>query len=87
LPYIILALVFRKDAEIQIGLSDEWVGKRHFAIMIGWMAALLSSVMLFGSIIAQQALGEAAPFIFYLSIVILEVQRGFWCSGGAQAAR
>lgn len=40
LVYIILAVVLRKTATINIGLSEEWFARRRRAIAMGWLLAL-----------------------------------------------
>lgn len=40
LIYVILALILRKTATIQIGLSDAWFRKRRRAIGLGWLLFL-----------------------------------------------
>jgi hypothetical protein len=50
--YVILALVLRKTAVIEIGLSEEWFARRRRAIAIGW----LSVVSGIGAMIAGIAL-------------------------------
>lgn len=46
-PYIIVALLTRKQATIEIGLSEEWFEKRRRATLFGWGAVVFSIVLLF----------------------------------------
>ena len=73
LLYVILALVLRKDAEIRIGLSEEWVRKRRLAITVGWILAVGSIAMIFCSGIAENVFGDAVGFIILLSIILFFV--------------
>ena len=70
LIYVILALVLRKHAEVRIGLSDEWVSKRRFAIITGWGLSLGSIGLFVGSIMAERILGDAVPWCVVLSVVV-----------------
>lgn len=40
LIFVILAVILRKQATIEIGLSEEWFRKRRSAILVGWILAL-----------------------------------------------
>lgn len=42
LIYVILALVLRKTATIEVGLSKLWFSRRRWAIALGWLFALSS---------------------------------------------
>ena len=58
LIYVILALVLRKTATIQIGLSDVWFRKRRRAILIGWLLFLGGAA---GFVMGCVQLGDRSP--------------------------
>jgi uncharacterized membrane protein YhaH (DUF805 family) len=46
LIYVVLALVLRHRAVIEIGLSQEWFSRRRRAILIGWLTVLAGLAVL-----------------------------------------
>jgi hypothetical protein len=50
IPYIIVALILQKTAKIEIGLSEEWRGRRNRAMMIAWLIALAAIGMFVGGV-------------------------------------
>jgi hypothetical protein len=51
IPFVIVALIFTKRANIQIGLTDEWMARRKSWIMIGWGTGLLGLALFAGGIV------------------------------------
>ena len=45
--YVIVALIVRKSADIQVGLSPEGFRSRRWGIAIGWLSFLLGAVVFF----------------------------------------
>lgn len=69
LIYIIVALILRKTATIQMPLTDEWYARRRWRMLIAWSLAL-ACVVIFGVgvALANQNQFDAAPLLFLLSI-------------------
>jgi hypothetical protein len=80
LIYIIVALVIRKHAVIQIGLSKEWFGRRRRAIAVGWLLAVAGIAIVVGSscflddrLHPSLALGIPAGFFLFITGAIYGV--------------
>lgn len=72
LVYIIIALVVRKTATIQIGLSEEWYAKRRRATIIGWLLVLTGIGMLVAGIAMVGKKGDVGgPLILFGILVAL----------------
>lgn len=69
LIYIILAVVLRKRAVIEIGLSPERFAKRRRAILIGWGAVLTSIAMIMLGV-GMTAI-EGAMKLGYVQVTVL----------------
>jgi hypothetical protein len=62
IPYIIVALIVRKQATIQIGLSDEWFAKRRRATLLGWGVVLAAiGLLVVGINLADK--GQSGGFV------------------------
>jgi hypothetical protein len=69
--YVILALILRKTATIQIGLSDEWFAKRHRAILIGWTSVIGSIGMVIAGIAMNRS--GASGWLIVAGVVLFLV--------------
>jgi hypothetical protein len=50
LIYIIVALILRKSATLNIPLTDAWHGRRRRRMLFAWVAALLSGLLFFSGL-------------------------------------
>jgi hypothetical protein len=68
LIYIVVALIVRKTAMIQIALSDEWIARRKRRMVFAWSAILLCVVLFVMSLFLLDSSG-LAPVVLLVSIV------------------
>lgn len=68
--YVVIALIIRKTATIQIPLTDEWYARRQRRMLFSWGGALLSIALFVASLFAIER--EAwAPFVLIGAIFLL----------------
>lgn len=58
IPFVVIALIFTKRANIQIGLTDEWAARRRTRIGIAWAVALLGIAFIVGGIVLTARTNE-----------------------------
>jgi predicted RNA-binding Zn-ribbon protein involved in translation (DUF1610 family) len=70
IPYVIVALIVQKRAEIEVGLSEEWFARRRRTILIAWLLILGSIAMPFGVSILLNLRGEVVGWSALAAVVI-----------------
>jgi hypothetical protein len=70
IPYIIVALILQKTAKIEIGLSEQWRGRRNRALLIGWLIALAAVGLFVGGIAFVDDGGVALIPISILALLV-----------------
>lgn len=70
LPYVIIAIIVQKRAEIAVGLSEEWFARRRRAILTSWLLILGSIAMPFFVGILFNAPGDVVGFSALAAVVI-----------------
>lgn len=58
--YVIVALIVRKSADIEVGLSPEGFRSRRWGIAIGWLSFLLGGVLFFVGVVNSDSNGNTA---------------------------
>jgi uncharacterized membrane protein len=71
LLYIVLALILRKKAVIDIGLSEQWFAKRRRAMLIGWGSLLAGIGLMIAGIAAIDMTPEMGLLIVLGLLVLL----------------
>ncbi|MEQ8789152.1 MAG: hypothetical protein RIC55_22760 [Pirellulaceae bacterium] len=69
--YVILALLLRKTAKLQIGLTREQFARRRMHQFIMWGLILTSFAMIGGALALNQTLGKATPIAALAGFVLL----------------
>lgn len=75
LIYVIVALIVRKTAKIEIGLTDLWAKKRRNAILIAWLLVLAGLGTIVGGFATLQ--GDA-PLITLLGGIVVMILGAVW---------
>jgi len=68
LIYIIVALIIRKTATIQIALSDDWLVRRRRRMIIAW-SSILVCILLFAVAVPNADSAQWAPIAIIVAIV------------------
>jgi hypothetical protein len=72
LIYIVVALIVRKTATIQIGLSDEWFARRRRRMLTAWALIFLSiGLFIGGAFHIDGANGEVWPALLMIFSIVL----------------
>lgn len=70
IPYVIIAMIVQKRAEIEVGLSEEWFARRRRTILIAWLLILGSIAMPFGVGILLNVPADIVGFSALAAVII-----------------
>lgn len=69
LVFVVIALIVRKTANIQVALSDKWFRRRRWAIAGGWLGVIVGFGLLVTGI-ANSAPGNSAVFLIPVGLLM-----------------
>jgi hypothetical protein len=69
LPFVIVALVLRKQATLDVGLSKKWRRRRRRAILVGWLLALLGVAIVIASVAVAADQRGPTPWLGWAILV------------------
>jgi hypothetical protein len=62
--------VLSKKATINIGLTDEWYGRRRMRIIITWLLVLASGGMLLATCVLMDQVGDLMPLLMLAGFLL-----------------